>query len=66
MTTTPTTSNILSDEEIARQFEREERQRRQQQQQNEIRAPIAPRRDILAGNNSLFDQGSLWGSGDSK
>ncbi|KAI7857442.1 hypothetical protein BDC45DRAFT_501187 [Circinella umbellata] len=64
MTTTPTTTNILSDEEIARQMEREERQHRQQQQQDQIRAPIAPRRDILAGNTSLFEQGSLWGAGD--
>ncbi|KAI9250240.1 hypothetical protein BDA99DRAFT_523251 [Phascolomyces articulosus] len=55
----------ISDEELARQLEHEERQRRQQQQQQQIRAPIAPRHDILAGSNSIFQHGpSLWGGGD--
>ncbi|KAI9491662.1 hypothetical protein BDB00DRAFT_475021 [Zychaea mexicana] len=55
----------VSDEDLARQLEREERELRQRQE-HQIRAPIAPRRDILAGSRHLFDAGSssLWGSGE--
>lgn len=47
---------MLSDEELARQIEREEQSR------NQVRAPIAPKRDILVGGDSPFDNGALWGS----
>lgn len=53
--------NMLTDEEIARQMQESEeanqRRRRQQQQTDEVRAPIAPRNDILAGgmmNDMMF------------
>ncbi|KAI9311591.1 hypothetical protein BX666DRAFT_1996662 [Dichotomocladium elegans] len=56
---------LISDEELARQLEHEQRAR---QHSNRVRAPIAPKRDILAGGGrgSLFGPGegsSIWGEG---
>lgn len=45
----------VSDEELARQLERQERE------QSNVRAPIAPKHDILTGGGTMFDHGSLWG-----
>jgi hypothetical protein len=41
--------NMLTDEEIARQLQESEQQR------HEVRAPIAPRNDILAGGGGIRD-----------
>ena len=51
-------STGVSDEELARQLERQERE------QSSVRAPIAPRHDILTGGGTMFDHGSLWGGGE--
>lgn len=48
-------SSGVSDEELARQLERQERE------QSNVRAPIAPKHDILTGGGTMFDHGSLWG-----
>lgn len=48
----------VSDEELARQLERQERE------QSSVRAPIAPKHDILTGGGTMFDHGSLWGGGE--
>lgn len=46
-----------SDEEIARRLQQQEERGRQQ-----VRAPIAPRRDILTGGGSPFEHNSMWSS----
>ncbi|CEG66739.1 hypothetical protein RMATCC62417_03265 [Rhizopus microsporus] len=43
---------ILADEELARRL----------QESQEVRAPIAPKRDILAGDAGLFDPSITWSS----
>lgn len=43
---------VLADEELARRL----------QESQEVRAPIAPKRDILAGDAGLFDPSIAWSS----
>lgn len=42
----------MADEELARRL----------QESQEVRAPIAPKRDILAGDAGLFDPSIAWSS----
>ncbi|CAO3642123.1 unnamed protein product [Cunninghamella echinulata] len=58
---------MVLDEVLARQLQEQEDSRRQsQQRQSEIRAPIAPRTDILAGGGSdIFERGISGVSGGS-
>ncbi|KAL0074327.1 putative UBX domain protein [Phycomyces blakesleeanus] len=49
------TSHYDADEELARQFEAEEKIK------EPVRAPIAPRHDILSGTSSIFDENAIWG-----
>ncbi|KAL0076260.1 hypothetical protein J3Q64DRAFT_1647859 [Phycomyces blakesleeanus] len=48
------TSHYDADEELARQFEAEEKIK------EPVRAPIAPRHDILSGTSSIFDENAIW------
>ncbi|KAI8393388.1 uncharacterized protein BYT42DRAFT_541665 [Radiomyces spectabilis] len=52
-------SSMLTDEELARQFQQEEEERQQR-----VRAPIAPKHDILAGGSPMFDEQPFWRSSD--
>ncbi|KAF7721307.1 hypothetical protein EC973_004949 [Apophysomyces ossiformis] len=54
------TVTSVTDEELARQIQEQERNVRQQ----DIRAPIAPKHDILSGGGPMFDQGRMWGARD--
>ncbi|ORZ14100.1 hypothetical protein BCR42DRAFT_418046 [Absidia repens] len=62
-------NEVMSDEALARQLQDQEESRRRpaQQQSNEVRAPIAPRTEILTGagggDGSLFDMSMNYGGG---
>ncbi|CAO3647741.1 unnamed protein product [Cunninghamella blakesleeana] len=53
----PQESNITSDEALARQLQEQENSRRTQQQSSEIRAPIAPKTEVLAGGSDIYSGG---------
>ncbi|KAG0174540.1 hypothetical protein DFQ30_003958 [Apophysomyces sp. BC1015] len=50
-------ATTVTDEELARQIQEQERHNNEQ----DIRAPIAPKHDILSGGGPMFDHGRLWG-----
>ncbi|CAO3589892.1 unnamed protein product [Absidia cylindrospora] len=62
-------NEVMSDEALARQLQDHEESRRRpaQQQSSDVRAPIAPRTEILTGagggDGSLFDMSMNYGSG---